>query len=95
MGGRLIPYTAQVAAVRAAMGADMAQMAAVARQQAAAAADAEARLTARIAWGVRVLQGREDAKACRAVLHHWRSAPPALLCLLHDLLPPLRGPVAA
>jgi hypothetical protein len=63
---------AQVQAVRGAMRADMAQLAAIAQQQATAAADAEARLASRIAWGVRLLQAREDAKAARAVLSQWR-----------------------
>lgn len=67
---------AQVAAVRGAMASDMTQLASIARTQAAAAADAEARLTARIAWGVRMLQRREDANAARRVLGHWRCGAP-------------------
>ncbi|BDA40636.1 hypothetical protein COCOBI_01-2890 [Coccomyxa sp. Obi] len=64
----------QVQAVRQAMHNDMTQLATIARQQAAQAAEAETRLTKSIRWGVRVLERSEDANAMRMVFSHWRKA---------------------
>ncbi|CAL8467052.1 g6588 [Coccomyxa elongata] len=64
----------QVQAVRQAMHNDMTQLATIARQQAAQAAESETRLTKSIRWGVRVLQRAEDANAMRVVFSHWRKA---------------------
>ncbi len=58
----------------------MTQLATIARQQAAQAAESETRLTKSIRWGVRVLQRSEDANAMRVVFSHWRCACPAASC---------------
>lgn len=68
----------QVQAVRQAMHNDMTQLATIARQQAAQAAEAETRLTKSIRWGVRVLQRCEDSNAMRVVFSNWRCACPAI-----------------
>ena len=53
---------------------DMTQLATIARQQSAQAAEAETRLTKSIRWGVRVLQRFEDANSLRTVFSSWRYA---------------------
>lgn len=62
----------QVQSIRQAMHNDMVQVASIARQQSAQAAEAEARLTKSIRWGVRVLQRSEEANTKRTVFCVWR-----------------------
>ena len=62
----------QVQQVRRVMHNDMTQLAAIARQQAAQAGDAERRLARSVQSGVRVLLRNEHARILRTVFTLWR-----------------------
>jgi hypothetical protein len=54
------------------MQTDMNQLAAIARQQAAQAGDAERRLARTVQMGVRVLLRNEHARILRTIIVQWR-----------------------